>query len=151
MFGEERSWNVWGGVSSPPLGWDETSRAEILAWRQHWDYLILTHAPLPPTTHSDPQDQQDGEDDGQHHRDHQHVQPLLGEHGHHLSLDLAVGADEDLVVGGELGLVELPRELDRLGDGGDREVVGGEVVKIGQLGLKNISSQSYSVSHNVCW
>ena len=41
------------------------------------------------------------------------------------------------MIGGELGLVELPLELDRLGDGGDREVVGGEVVKICQLGLKN--------------
>ena len=95
----------------------------------------MSHAALVSAAHRDAEDEEDGGDDGPDHGHHQHVETLLGKHGHHLCLDLTARADEYLVVGGELRLVQFSRILAGFGDGRHGQVVRGKVVKIGQLGL----------------
>ena len=132
MFGEERGRDVRGRVAPPASGVDEAGRGQALAGGEDRHQLVLS--PLPPAAQRQGEYQHDGGDDGQHHGDHHHVEALAVE-GHHLRLDLAGGTDKDLVVGGQLGLVELPRPPPGAGDGGHRQVVGGEVGQVGQLGL----------------
>ena len=133
MFGEERGRDVGGRVAPPAPGAEEAGRGQVLAGGEDRDQLVLPA--LPPAAQRGGEDEHDGGDDGQHHGDHHHVEALAGE-GHQLCLDLAGGTDEDLVVGGQLGLVQLPWPPPGAGDGGHRQVVGGEVAQVAQLRLE---------------
>ena len=132
MFGEERGRDVRGRVAPPASGGDEAGGGQVLAGGEDRHQLVLPA--LPPAAEGQGEYEHDGGDDGQHHGDHHHVEALAVE-GDHLCLDLAGWTDEDLVVGGQLGLVQLPRPPPRPGDGGHRQVVGGEVAQVGQLRL----------------
>ena len=132
VFREEGGGDVRGRVSPPAPGGDEAGRGQVLAGREDRDDLVLSS--LPPAAQSDGEYEHDGGDDGKDHGDHDHVEALAGE-GDHLGLDFAVGTDEDLVVGGQVGLVQLAQQLPGPGDGRHRQAVGGEVVQVTQLGL----------------
>ena len=95
---------------------------------------------LAAAAHRDDEDEGHGGEGGQQHRHHHHVEPLPGEHGDQLGADLAARADEDLVVGGELGLVQLAGVVAGPRDGRHREVVRREVVQVGQLRLRREKS-----------
>ena len=137
MFGEERGRDVRGRVAPPASGVDEAGRGQALAGGEDRHQLVLS--PLPPAAEGQGEYEHDGGDDGQHHGDHDHVEALAVE-GDHLCLDLTGGTDEDLVVGGQLGLVQLPRPPPGPGDGGHCQAVGREVGQVGQLGLDKTRS-----------
>ena len=148
VFGEERGRDVGGRVPPPASGGYEAGRGEVLAGGEDGHDLVLSS--LPPAAQGDGEYEHDGGDDGQHHGDHHHVEALTVE-GDHLCLDLAVGADKDLLVGGEVGLVQPARLSPGPGDGGHRQAVRGEVPQVTEPGLvvRVRSVPTLRVSHQV--
>ena len=117
MLGEERGRDVGGCISPPAPGGDEAGGGEVLAGREDGHDLVLS--PLPSAAECYGEYQHDGGDDGQNYGDHHHVEALAVE-GDHLRLDLTCRADEDLMIGGELGFVKFSLLSPGPRDGGHR-------------------------------